>query len=135
MSSGDHIVYLVDDDAGVREALTDLLCSSGFNAVAFGSVAEYLAYSRPQLPGCLVLDVHMPDINGLEFQSRLAASDPIPVIFITGQGDVPTSVRAIKSGALDFLTKPINDEALLQAVAAGIDRDSKALLDRGLHDR
>jgi len=130
MSSADHIVYLVDDDPGLREALTDLLCLSGFNAVAFGSAAEYLVYPAPELPGCLILDVHLPDINGLEFQRQLGTTSHAPIIFITGYGDIPTSVRAIKAGALDFLTKPFSDEALLQAVAAAIDQDGKALRER-----
>ena len=130
MTAPDHIVYVVDDDPRVREALTELLSSARFNAVAFGSVAEYLLKSRPELPGCLVLDVHMPDINGLDFQKQLAATDHVPIVFITGQGDIPTSVRAIKAGALDFLTKPFSDEVLLQAVDAAIEQDRKALQER-----
>ena len=130
MTAPDHIVYVVDDDPRVREALTELLSSASFNAVAFGSVAEYLMQSRPELPGCLVLDVHMPDINGLDFQKQLAATDHVPIVFITGHGDIPTSVRAIKAGALDFLTKPFGDEVLLQAVDAAIGQDRKALQKR-----
>lgn len=130
MTAPDHIVYVVDDDPRVREALTELLSSASFNAVAFGSVAEYLMQSRPELPGCLVLDVHMPDINGLDFQKQLAATDHVPIVFITGRGDIPTSVRAIKAGALDFLTKPFGDEVLLQAVDAAIEQDRKALQKR-----
>ena len=130
MTAPDHIVYVVDDDPRVREALTELLSSASFNAVAFGSVAEYLAQARPELPGCLVLDVHMPDINGLDFQKQLAATDHVPIVFITGHGDIPTSVRAIKAGALDFLTKPFGDEVLLQAVDAAIEQDRKALQKR-----
>jgi FixJ family two-component response regulator len=130
MTAPDHVVYVVDDDPRVREALTELLCSARFNAVASGSVAEYLTQSRPELPGCLLLDVHMPDINGLDFQKQLAATDHIPIVFITGHGDIPTSVRAIKAGALDFLTKPFGDEVLLQAVAAAIEQDRKAMQKR-----
>jgi len=130
MTPADHIIYVVDDDPSVREALTELLSSASFNAVAFGSVAEYLLHSRPELPGCLVLDVHLPDINGLDFQKQLAATDHVPIVFITGHGDIPTSVRAIKAGALDFLTKPFSDEVLLQAVDAAIERDRKALRER-----
>jgi FixJ family two-component response regulator len=130
MTAPDHIVYVVDDDPRVREALTDLLSSASFNAVAFGSVAEYLMQSRPELPGCLVLDVHLPDINGLDFQKQLAATDHVPIVFITGHGDIPTSVRAMKAGALDFLTKPVSDEVLLQAVDAAIERDREALRER-----
>jgi FixJ family two-component response regulator len=130
MTPADHIIYVVDDDPSVREALTELLSSASFNAVAFGSVAEYLLQSRPELPGCLVLDVHLPDINGLDFQKQLAATDHVPIVFITGHGDIPTSVRAMKAGALDFLTKPVSDEVLLQAVDAAIERDREALRER-----
>jgi len=130
MTAPDHIVYVVDDDPRVREALTELLSSASFNAVAFGSVAEYLMQSSPELPGCLVLDVHMPDISGLDFQKQQAATDHVPIVFITGHGDIPTSVRAIKAGALDFLTKPFGDEVLLQAVDAAIGQDRKALQKR-----
>jgi len=126
----DHIVYVIDDDPSVREAVTELLSSAGLNAVAFGSVAEYLMQPRPDLPGCLVLDVNMPDVNGLDFQEQLAATAHVPIVFITGHGDIPKSVRAIKAGALDFLTKPFSDEALLQVVAAAIEQDRKALRER-----
>ncbi len=130
MTAPDHIVYVVDDDPRVREAVIELLSSAGRNAVAFGSVAEYLMQPGPDLPGCLVLDVNMPDLNGLDFQKQLAATDHVPIVFITGHGDIPTSVRAIKAGALDFLTKPFSDEALLQVVAAAIEQDRKALQKR-----
>jgi FixJ family two-component response regulator len=130
MTAPDHIVYVVDDDPRVREAVTELLSSAGLNPIAFGSVTEYLTQSRPELPRCLVLDVHMPDINGLDFQKQMAVTDQVPIVFITGHGDIPTSVRAIKAGALDFLTKPFGDEALLQIVAAAIEQDRKALQER-----
>ncbi len=130
MTAPDHIVYVVDDDPRVREAVIELLSSAGRNAVAFGSVAEYLMQPGPDLPGCLVLDVNMPDLNGLDFQKQLAATDHVPIVFITGHGDIPTSVRAIKAGALDFLTKPFSDEVLLQAVDAAIEQDRKALQKR-----
>jgi FixJ family two-component response regulator len=130
MTAPDHIVYVVDDDPRVREALVEMLSSAGVNAVAFGSVAEFLVQAKPGLPGCLVLDVNMPGINGLDFQKQLAATDHVPIIFITGHGDIPMSVRAIKAGALDFLTKPFNDEALLGVVAAAIDQDREALHER-----
>src|SRR5258708_37020666 len=130
MTAPDHIVYVVDDDPRVREAVIELLSSAGRNAVAFGSVAEYLMQPGPDLPGCLVLDVNMPDLNGLDFQKQLAATDHVPIVFITGHGDIPTSVRAIKAGALDFLTKPFSDEALLQVVPAAIQQDRKALQKR-----
>jgi len=130
MNQMDHVVYVVDDDPLVQEALTDLLCSAGFNAVAFGSVGAYLQESKPEVPGCLVLDLKLPDVNGLDFQRQLSATDHIPIVFITGHGDIPSSVRAMKAGALDFLTKPFSDEALLQAVKAALDQDRKALKDR-----
>jgi len=126
----DHVVYVVDDDQLVQEALTDLLSSAGFNAVAFGSVGAYLQEPKPEVPGCLILDVKLPDVNGLDFQRQLSATDHIPIVFITGHGDIPSSVRAMKDGALDFLTKPFSDEALLQAVNAALDQDRKALKDR-----
>jgi FixJ family two-component response regulator len=130
MNQMDHVVYVVDDDLLVQEALTDLLASAGFNAVAFGSVGAYLQESKPEVPRCLVLDIKLPDINGLDFQRQLSATDHIPIVFITGHGDIPSTVRAIKAGALDFLTKPFSDEALLQAVRAALDQDRKALKDR-----
>jgi FixJ family two-component response regulator len=126
----DHVVYVVDDDLLVQEALTDLLASAGFNAVAFGSVGAYLQESKPEVPRCLILDIRLPDINGLDFQRELSATDHIPIVFITGHGDIPSTVRAMKAGALDFLTKPFSDEALLQAVKAALDQDRKALKDR-----
>ena len=126
----DHVVYVVDDDLLVREALTDLLASAGFNAVAFGSVGAYLQESKPEVPRCLVLDIKLPDVNGLDFQRQLAATDHIPIVFITGHGDIPSTVRAMKAGALDFLTKPFSDEALLQAVRVALAQDREALKDR-----
>jgi ActR/RegA family two-component response regulator len=125
MTPADHIVYVVDDDPRVHEALTELLSSASFNAVAFGAVAESLMQSRPELPGRLVLDVHMPDVNGLDFRKQLAATDHFPIVFITGHGDIPTSVRAFKAGTLDFVTKPLSDEALLPAVVAAISMDDR----------
>jgi FixJ family two-component response regulator len=130
MNPIDHIVYVVDDDPLVQEALMNLLASAGVNAVAFGSVGAYLQESKPGVPKCLVLDIKLPDVNGLDVQQKLSAADQIPIVFITGHGDVPSTVRAMKAGALDFLTKPFSDEALLQAVKAALDQDRKALKDR-----
>jgi FixJ family two-component response regulator len=130
MTVPDHIVYVVDDDPRVREAVVEMLSSANVNAVAFDTVAEFLVQSTPGLPGCLVLDVHMPDVNGLDFQKQLSATDHVPIVFITGHGDIPMTVRAIKAGALDFLTKPFSDEDLLQVVAAAIEQDRKALQER-----
>jgi FixJ family two-component response regulator len=130
MNPVDHMVYVVDDDPLVQEALTNLLSSAGYNALAFGSVGAYLQESKPEVPGCLVLDLKLPDVNGLDFQRQLSATEHIPIVFISGHGDIPSTVRAIKGGALDFLTKPFSDEALLQAVKAALDQDRKALKER-----
>jgi len=126
VSESDHIVYVVDDDARVCEAICDLLAAVGIEAVSFGSLAAYTAFARPDLPACLILDVELPDINGLEFQKRAAQADHPPIVFITGHGDIPSSVRAIKGGAVDFLTKPFADEALLGAVRSAIAADRAA---------
>jgi len=118
-------VFLVDDDPGVLRALTRLLRASGREVRAFASQREFLGQHDPAAPGCLVLDVAMPERNGLDFQRDLATSgDERAVVFITGQGDVSTGVRAMKAGAVDFLTKPFNDGQLLAAVQAAIDRDA-----------
>ena len=116
----DDIVFIVDDDRRIREALTELLSSFDMRAVAFGSAAEYLAYPKPDAPACLVLDVELPDINGLDLQQMIAAGDHPQVVFITGRGDVPSTVRAMKAGAVDFLTKPIRQEDLMRAIRAAL---------------
>ncbi len=118
------LVVIVDDDEGMREGLQDLLRSVGLDAVAFGSTGDLLAASLPDRPGCLVLDVRLPGASGLDLQSRLAATgNRLPIIFMTGHGDIPMSVRAMKAGALDFLTKPFRDQDMLDAIAAAIARD------------
>jgi len=118
-------VFLVDDDPGVLRALTRLLRASGREVRAFASQQEFLGQHDPDAPGCLVLDVAMPERSGLELQRDLAASGAErAVVFITGHGDIPTSVQAMKAGAVDFLTKPFNDVELLAAVQAAIDRDA-----------
>ena len=119
----DHVVFVVDDDASVREALAELLSSAYHEVETFGSAAEYLAFSRPDLPACLVLDVELPDMSGLELQRRLASDEHPPIVFLTGHGDVPRTVRALKAGAVDFLTKPFSDAELLGAIDAAIARD------------
>jgi FixJ family two-component response regulator len=120
-------VFIVDDDASVREALSGLIRSAGLRAAAFPSAAAFLRYPRPDSAACLVLDVHLPDLPGLDLQRELAASGrQIPVIFITGRGDVPTSVRAMKAGAVEFLTKPFRDEELLAAIQQAFERDRSA---------
>src|SRR5208282_3081912 len=114
-------IYVVDDDASVREAVESLVRSAGFRAETFASAQEFLASPRPNVPSCLVLDVELPGINGLDLQHELAKSDDqIPIIFLTGHGDIPMTVRAIQAGALEFLTKPIDDEDLLNAIRHGI---------------
>ena len=119
-------VFLVDDDPSVLRALTRLLRASGREVRAFASQQEFLGQHDPAAPGCLVLDVAMPERNGLDLQQDLADNGAErAVVFITGQGDVPTSVRAMKAGAVDFLTKPFNDSQLLAAVQAAIDRDAR----------
>jgi FixJ family two-component response regulator len=116
----DDLVFIVDDDRRIREALTELLSSFDLRAVAFGSAAEYVAYPKPDVPACLVLDVGLPDINGLDLQSRMAQDDHPPIVFITGQADVPSSVRAIKAGAVDFLPKPFKEADLMRAIDAAL---------------
>jgi FixJ family two-component response regulator len=130
MSSSDHIVLVVDDDHRVREALCELLDAAGFSAVAFASATEYIEFSKPDLPACLILDVELPDINGLELQRRIASGDRTPIIFITGHGDIPSSVRAIKAGAVDFLTKPFSGDNLLAAIRTAIAQDDAGRRDR-----
>jgi FixJ family two-component response regulator len=130
MTTADHIVFIVDDDERMRESLCELLESHGLQASAFGAAGAYLDASKPDLPACLVLDVELPDMNGLEFQSRLAGAEHPPIVFVTGHGDVPSSVRAMKGGAVDFLTKPFSEAALLQAVHSAIERDRLARIER-----
>lgn len=120
------IVLVVDDDASMRQALTNLFKSVGLQVEAFGSAAEILQASPPEAPSCLVLDIRLPGLSGLELQSDLAkANIHTPIIFITGHGDIPMTVQAMKSGAVDFLTKPVREQDLLDAVQAAIERDRK----------
>jgi FixJ family two-component response regulator len=118
------VVFVVDDDASVRDALARLFRSVGLQVEALASAAEMLRHKLPDAPSCLVLDVRLPGLSGLDFQSELAKSGiRIPVIFMTGHGDIPMTVKAMKGGAVDFLTKPFRDQDMLDAVARGIDRD------------
>jgi FixJ family two-component response regulator len=126
MIATDHVVYVVDDDSRLREALAELLTSAEFNVETFGSATEYVAFPKPELPACLVLDVELPDMNGLELQRQLAAEEHPPIVFLTGHGDVPKSVRALKAGAVDFLTKPFSESELLGAIDTAIARDRGA---------
>ena len=120
------IVYVVDDDVAVREALEELLSSARHAVMTFGSAAEYLRFPRPDRPACLVLDLELPDMNGLDLQRCLAKHSHPPIVFLTGHADVPRSVRALKAGAVDFLTKPFSDAELLAAIDAAIARDIDA---------
>jgi len=118
------VVFIVDDDSSVRESLTELFTSVGLQVAAFGSPAQFLRDRTLDGPGCLVLDVRLPGASGLDFQADLARADiQLPIIFITGHGDIPMTVRAMKAGAVEFLTKPIRDQDLLDAVQRALDLD------------
>jgi FixJ family two-component response regulator len=122
------IVFVVDDDISVRESLEALIRSEGWQAETFASAQAFLARPRPSVPSCLVLDVSLPDLNGLDLQKRIAVDRAeMPIIFITGYGDVPMTVQAMKAGAAEFLTKPFGDEALLSAIRQAIERSRAAL--------
>jgi len=117
-------IVVIDDDASVRRALENLFRSVGFDVELFGSPQEFLHSERPDRPGCIVLDVRFPGRSGLDMQRDLAAADAqLPIIFITGYGDIPMSVRAMKAGAIEFLTKPFRDQDLLDAVGAALEKD------------
>ena len=121
-------VFVVDDDASVREALDSLFRSIGLQAKTFGSAAEFLQNKLPDAPSCLVLDVRLPGLSGLDFQTELAAAGlHIPIIFMTGHGDIPMTVKAMKAGAVEFLTKPVPEEILLSAIDGAIARSRKTL--------
>ena len=121
------IVFVVDDDISVRESLEALICSEGWETETFASAGAFLARPRALVPSCLVLDVSLPDLNGLDLQKRLADRSDMPIIFITGYGDVPMTVQAMKAGAAEFLMKPFGDEALLGAIRQAIERSLAAL--------
>jgi FixJ family two-component response regulator len=123
-SASAAVVFIVDDDAHIRAAIQGLLKSVGLPSEAFGTAQEFLRSKRPETPSCLVLDVRLPGVNGLDFQRQLADSGVhIPIIFITGHGDIPMTVKAMKSGAVEFLTKPFRDQDLLDAIHQALDRD------------
>jgi FixJ family two-component response regulator len=127
MKDAAPVVFVVDDDASVRDAIRNLIASVGLRAETFGSTQEFLSAKRPQAPACLVLDVRLPDVSGLEFQRELAASGvEIPIVFITGHGDIPMTVQAMKAGAVQFLTKPFRGQELLDAIHEAIARDRAA---------
>ena len=131
MNQSDPIVFVVDDDASVREAVQRLIASVGLRVETFGSTREFLAAKRPDAPACLVLDVRLPDTSGLELQRDLTAADiHIPIIFVTGHADVPMTVRAMKAGAVEFLTKPFRGQELLDAIQEAIAKDRVAWNER-----
>ena len=122
------MVFVVDDDVSVRESLELLIHTAGWQPETFASASAFLARPREQVPSCLVLDVSLPDLNGLELQTRIARDRlDMPIIFITGYGDVPMTVKAMKAGAVEFLTKPFSDDVLLNAIAAALERSRTAL--------
>jgi len=140
MSDSPAVVFVVDDDISVRESLELLIRAAGWQAAVFDSAQAFLARPRIFAPSCLILDVNLPDLNGLDLQKRIAAErTDMPIIFITGYGDVPITVQAMKGGAVEFLTKPFDDEALLSAIRHAIDLSRHALDDelemRKLRDR
>jgi FixJ family two-component response regulator len=119
-----EMVFVIDDDESIREALKSLIRSVGLNVATFSSAHEFLQSRRPDVPACLILDVRMPGLSGLDLQRDLAeANIHIPIIFITGHGDIPMSVRAMKAGAVEFLTKPFRDQDLLDAIQQALERD------------
>lgn len=123
MNSERSVIFVLDDDPSVREALSGLLRSAGLQCSLFASAAEFLQAKKPDSPSCLILDLQLPDINGLELQRELAQADGPPVVFISGHGDIPTSVSAMKAGAVEFLPKPFSDQELLSAVESAIAKD------------
>ena len=135
MSKPDSLVFVVDDDAAVREAIQSLIRSVGLYVEGFASAQDFLRSKRPDVPGCLVLDIRLPGFSGLQLQSKLADADiRIPIVFMTGHGDIPMTVKAMKAGAVEFLTKPFRDQDLLEAVQQALESDRSARLERGLTD-
>lgn len=127
MTAADAMVFVVDDDVGMRESLKSLIRSVGLRVETFASAQDFLRSTRPEVPGCLVLDVRLPGLSGLDLQKRMAEVElEIPIVFISGHGDIPMSVRAMKAGAIEFLTKPFRDQDLLDAVQQAIERDRNA---------
>jgi RNA polymerase sigma factor (sigma-70 family) len=131
MTDSEAIVFVVDDDPSVRRSLKRLIGSAGFTVDSFASADEFLDRPRPDIPGCLVLDILMPGVNGLDLQDELAAAEVnLPVIFLTGYGTVPASVRAMKAGAVDFFEKPVDDGALVGAIHQAVERSRRARLEQ-----
>ena len=139
-SAEEPVVFVVDDDASMRDALSNLFRSVGLRVEVFGSAHEFLQSTLPNVASCLILDIRLPRLSGLDFQAELAKADiRIPIIFMTGHGDIPMTVRAMKAGAVDFLTKPFRDQDMLDAVTTAIERDrvsrDEARMLSGLHAR
>ena len=130
MTSERPVVFVVDDDARVRDALTTLLASAGLEVAAFASATAFLEADKPDTPACLLLDLDLPDISGLELQKELLERQAPPIVFLTGHGDIPSSVKAMKAGAVEFLSKPVGDDELLTAIGAAIALDRTARFQR-----
>jgi FixJ family two-component response regulator len=130
MTEDQAIIYVLDDDHRVRAALSSLLSSLGLRVEAFASAGEYLQFVKPDVPGCLILDLELPGMNGLELQQELAGGDSPPIVFVTGHGDVPSSVRAMKAGAIEFLLKPFDNQELLRSIDVAIHQDRDARVKR-----
>jgi FixJ family two-component response regulator len=126
VGSQDHIVFVVDDDSRICESLADLLSTFDMNVATFGSATEYRAYPKPDVPACLILDLQLPDINGLDLQGQIGQENSPPIVFLTAHGDIPKSVRAIKAGAVDFLTKPFREADLIRAIHVALAQDRAA---------
>ena len=127
MSETDGVVFVVDDDAEMRESLKNLIRSVGLRVEVFPSAPQFLQSKRPDVPGCMILDVRLPGLSGLDLQKRMAEAEiEIPIIFITGHADIPMTVQAMKAGAVEFLTKPFREQDLLDAIQQALERDSQA---------
>ncbi len=135
ISKPESIVYVVDDDESVRDAIQSLIRSVGLHVEAFASAQDFLRSKRPDVPGCLVLDIRLPGFSGLQLQRKLADADiRIPIVFMTGHGDIPMTVKAMKAGAVEFLTKPFRDQDLLDATQQAIETDRSARREQSLTD-
>ena len=129
MPSDEPLVYLLDDDVRIREALTTLLSCRGRKVMAFTEAAEYLTFTKPDVPGCLILDLDLPGMTGLELQSELSGSDSPPIIILTGHGDIPSAIQALQAGAVEFLLKPFDPDDLFAATDSAIDRIARSKRD------
>jgi FixJ family two-component response regulator len=139
MNTDSPTVFVVDDDRRVREALSRLIASAGLAAITFATAGEFLECEKPDAPACLILDLQLPGVSGLELQQQLADADAPPIVFLSGHGDIPSTVRAMKAGAVEFLSKPVGDQELLRAIEAALTLDRAARRKRseltGLRER